>query len=256
MQRKIEVRSQAEFDACVAKGNIAIVIGCSVVARGNSSVEAWDNSSVVAREDSCVEAWNNSSVVSWDNSSVVAREDSCVEAWDNSYVIARDSCSVEARGNVFIRLFSARSIKGSASVVVINHDGPPLECGHQIVATPQPTLGNEWCEFNAIDRNAPFRVENLDKKMWDILKDSPTKLRMDYWHGDPCNETNWCNTTHCRAGYAICLAGVEGFKLEEKYGAEMAGRIIYAVSNPDKELPYFFASDAEALADIEKMAKD
>ena len=51
MRKRIEVRSQAEFDICVAAGNIAVAIGCSV--------EAWGNSSVVARENSSVMAWGN-----------------------------------------------------------------------------------------------------------------------------------------------------------------------------------------------------
>ena len=51
MKTRVEVRSQAEFDACIKASNIAVVIDCSVVARGNSSVVAWGNSSV--------EAWGN-----------------------------------------------------------------------------------------------------------------------------------------------------------------------------------------------------
>ena len=42
------------------------------MARGNSSVVAWENSSVEARGNSSVEAWGNSSVVARENSSVVA----------------------------------------------------------------------------------------------------------------------------------------------------------------------------------------
>ena len=265
MKKRIEVKSQADFDACVNDGNIALVIGCSVEARenssvvagGNSSVVAWENSSVVAwanssvmaRGNSSVEAWGNSSVMAWGNSSVVARENSSVEAWGNS--------SVVAWGNVFVRLFSAIKIKVSASVVVIKHAGSPdFKGGQQIIATPEPTTGKEWCEFNGIDANAPFKVKNLDKEIWNIIKDSPEKLDMGAWHYGKCDESNWCNTTHCRAGYAICLAGAEGFKLEKKYGAELAGKMIYAVSNPDKELPDFYASNKDAMADIERMAKE
>ena len=145
MKQRIEVRSQAEFNACVEAGNIAIVIGCSVEARGNSSVEARGNSSVVARENSSVVAWENSSVVAGENSSVVARENSSVvarenssvearenssvvaqgnssvEAWENSSVEARENSSVVARENVFVRLFAARKVKVSTSCVVMIH---------------------------------------------------------------------------------------------------------------------------------------
>ena len=69
------------------------------VARGNSSVEAWGNSSVEARGNSSVEAWGNSSVVARGNSSVEARDNSSVVAWGNSSVEAWDNSSVEAWGN-------------------------------------------------------------------------------------------------------------------------------------------------------------
>ena len=97
MPEKIEVRSQAEFDACASDGNIAVVINCLVVARGNSSVEAQENSSV--------EAWGNSSVVARENSLVVARE------------------------NVFIRLFSALRLSASAGVVILKHNKSDVVTG-------------------------------------------------------------------------------------------------------------------------------
>ncbi len=217
MVKRIEVRSQVEFDACVKDGNIAIVIGCSVV--------AWGNSSVVARE----------------NSSVVARENSSVEAW----------------GNVFLRLFSAIFIKVSINVVIIKHEhAPSFEGGQQINAAIEPKMGSEWCEFNGIDPNVPYKVAGIDKAILELIEKSPNKFDMGSWHGSDCNNDNWCNTTHCRAGYAICLAGEEGFKLEKKYGAELAGRMIYAVSRPNKELPNFFANTQESMEDIKKCAEE
>ena len=109
---KIEVHSQKEFDdvskefdgVIVIKNTIEII---SVVARENSSVEAWGNcrveawgnSSVVAWGNSRVEARENSHVEAWENSSVEARENSHVEAWENSSVVAWEHSSVEAREN-------------------------------------------------------------------------------------------------------------------------------------------------------------
>ncbi len=121
MTERIKVRNQAEFDICVKAGNIAIVIGCRVVARENSSVLAWGNSSVVAWENSSVEAWGNSSVEAWENSSVVAR------------------------GNVFVRLFSALKIKASASVVVMMHGKAKTITGGQRVTAKVPTTAFQWC---------------------------------------------------------------------------------------------------------------
>ena len=120
--KEITVRSQTELDAIPEdyKGRIYIEFGTqdepavvnrryyySVVARGNSSVVAWEYSSVVARGNSSVEARDKSSVVAWeyssviarDNSSVEARDNSSVEACGNSSVVAREYSSVVARGN-------------------------------------------------------------------------------------------------------------------------------------------------------------
>ena len=82
----ITVKNQSELDAIPDNfaGRIYIDFGtvwnkavvrknyCKrVVARGNSSVEAWENSSVEARENSSVEAWENSSVEANGNVQVV-----------------------------------------------------------------------------------------------------------------------------------------------------------------------------------------
>ena len=130
MAEKIEVRNQKEFDDCIAEGNIAIIINCSVVAKGNSSVVALENSSV--------EAWGNSSVEALENSSVVAWENSSVEARGNSSVEARGNSSVVAWGNAFIRFFSALKIKASLSVVILKHNkSDAIEGGRQIDIDPE-----------------------------------------------------------------------------------------------------------------------
>ncbi len=84
----------------------------SVEARENSSVVAWGNSSVEARENSSVEAWENSSVVAWENSSVVARGNSSVVARENSSVVAREN------SQIVNRLFSGTiQVNGNARIV-------------------------------------------------------------------------------------------------------------------------------------------
>jgi len=102
-----------ENSSVVARGN------SSVEAWGNSSVEAWGNSSVVAWENSSVVAWGNSSVVAWGNSSVEARENSSVEAWGNSSVEARENSSVEAWENSSVVAWENSSVEawGNSSVV-------------------------------------------------------------------------------------------------------------------------------------------
>ena len=73
------------------------------MARENSSVEAWGNSSVVARGNSSVVAWGNSSVEALGNSSVVAWENSSVVAKHNSQVNDRTySHNIKTSGNARI----------------------------------------------------------------------------------------------------------------------------------------------------------
>jgi hypothetical protein len=68
------------------------------------------------------------------------------------------------------------------------------------------------------------------------------RLEMSAWHT--------CETTHCRAGWAIALAGWPGEALEDALGAAIAGTFIYAASRPGVPIPDFYASNSDALADL------
>jgi len=102
------------------------------------------------------------------------------------------------------------------------------------------------------DRAAKFRKENptvpvvdaLDSQILSKVEANPNALEMGAWHT--------CETTHCRAGWAIALAGKAGFELEEKHGPQLAGRMIYIASTG--RAPHFFASNENALADIKRCA--
>ncbi len=72
-------------------------------------------------------------------------------------------------------------------------------------------------------------------------------MKMRDWHT--------CGTAHCRAGWAITLAGEAGKALEDRVGPATAGTLIYAKSRPDKPIPNFYANDEEAMADIVACAK-
>ena len=72
-------------------------------------------------------------------------------------------------------------------------------------------------------------------------------LNMAAWHT--------CETTHCRAGWVVTLAGYAGAKLEEDLGTSAAAALIYYASDPELEsVPDFHCSDAEALADMARLA--
>jgi hypothetical protein len=67
---------------------------------------------------------------------------------------------------------------------------------------------------------------------------------MEAWHT--------CQTTHCRAGWAIHLAGEAGATLEDYYGSAAAGALIYHASAG--YIPDFYASNEDALDDMKAHA--
>lgn len=90
-------------------------------------------------------------------------------------------------------------------------------------------------------------VENLDLEIYEAIVAGLGNLSMSSWHSMSCN------TTHCRAGWAIVLAGDEGWKLEDKVGAALAGTLIYAASS-GAPIPNFYDNSKTALEDIAKRA--
>ena len=89
-------------------------------------------------------------------------------------------------------------------------------------------------------------IENLDARMLAAIEAPGCGLDMSQWHS--------CATTHCRAGWAITLAGTKGAELETQYGPARAGRMIYLASNG--RVPFFFDTKERALADIRAQAAE
>ena len=86
-------------------------------------------------------------------------------------------------------------------------------------------------------------VANIDKAIMDSVEQFG--LNMESWH---------CGTTHCRAGWAIHLAGKAGYALEELIGPELAGRAIYRKSRPGMPAPNFFAPHDAVMQDLRRCA--
>ena len=65
-----------------------------------------------------------------------------------------------------------------------------------------------------------------------------------------------CETTHCRAGWVVHLAGEEGKKLEKMTSTLFAAMQIYKESS-DIEVycPRFFDTNEKAMEDIKKCAQ-
>ena len=73
-------------------------------------------------------------------------------------------------------------------------------------------------------------------------------LNMSTWHT--------CETTHCRAGWVIFLAGKEGTDLEKRFGPALAASLIYRESSSIKVgMNEFFKNNEEALESMRAAAE-
>lgn len=104
------------------------------------------------------------------------------------------------------------------------------------------------CLLDGVRFDIPIPVvPDIDRQILDTIEQGENALDMMSFHA--------CATTHCRAGWAITLAGEGGRALEERVGATLAGSLIYGASRPGVPVPDFFDStDEEALEDMRKAA--
>jgi hypothetical protein len=90
-------------------------------------------------------------------------------------------------------------------------------------------------------------VENLHAKLYEAVT-HPEALDMGAFHT--------CETTHCRAGWVVTLAGEAGKKLEQFFNTELAAMKIYDASCPGFKInpARFYDSNDDALEDMKKLA--
>ena len=70
---------------------------------------------------------------------------------------------------------------------------------------------------------------------------------METWHT--------CETTHCRAGWVVTLAGDAGKALEDLHNTELAAMLIYEASGYKINPARFYDSNDDALADMKRLAE-
>jgi hypothetical protein len=105
---------------------------------------------------------------------------------------------------------------------------------------------------SADNPDAGFKVpiiENIHQKVLEAVTAPNHTLNMTDWHS--------CETTHCRAGWVVTIAGKEGKELELKTSTAFAALQIYDKSSEIKVPPTRFYDDAKkAMADIVKCAEE
>ena len=66
-----------------------------------------------------------------------------------------------------------------------------------------------------------------------------------------------CDTTHCRAGWVVVLAGKEGAELEKQTDTAFAAQQIYKKSSSIRVSPTrFYETNTVAMADIKRCADE
>ena len=91
-------------------------------------------------------------------------------------------------------------------------------------------------------------IPNIHAQILEAVS-KPDALNMGNWHT--------CDTTHCRAGWVVVLAGEEGKKLEEETSTLFAAMQIYKASSPIKVPPTrFFDSNEIAMEDMKRCAEE
>ncbi len=90
------------------------------------------------------------------------------------------------------------------------------------------------------------KIENIHQKVFNAVQGADS-LDMTDWHT--------CDTTHCRAGWVVHLAGAAGYELEKQSSTEFAAMMIYKESSPIKVSPVrFYESNEQAMEDIKRCA--
>lgn len=91
-------------------------------------------------------------------------------------------------------------------------------------------------------------IENIHTRVLEAVS-QPNALDMSDWHK--------CNTTHCRAGWVVHLAGAAGYELERFHNTALAAQLIYRQSSPSLPVSpvHFFEPNEAAMADIKAMAE-
>jgi hypothetical protein len=89
-------------------------------------------------------------------------------------------------------------------------------------------------------------VADIHRKIYDAAS-QPGSLKMSAWHT--------CETTHCRAGWAIHLAGEAGYELEKKTSPVFAAMQIYKASGYRISPVRFFEPNEVAMEDMKRLAE-
>ena len=88
---------------------------------------------------------------------------------------------------------------------------------------------------------------DIHKAVYAAITADGHNLDMSSWHT--------CNTTHCRGGWVVHLAGEAGYALERFHNAALAAQLIYRESGAPINPCRFYDDDEAAMAEMERLAE-
>jgi hypothetical protein len=89
------------------------------------------------------------------------------------------------------------------------------------------------------------RIESIHQAVYAAVS-QPNALDMGSWHV--------CDTTHCRAGWVIALAGEAGKALEDFHNTPLAAQLIYRESGYEINPCRFYDTNEAAMEDMRRLA--
>ena len=91
-------------------------------------------------------------------------------------------------------------------------------------------------------------IERIHSRVFEAAS-QPSALNMSDWRT--------CETTHCRAGWVVHLAGEAGKRLEDRTSTLFAAMQIYKASDPVNRVAptRFYESNEAALEDMRRLAE-
>ena len=152
-------------------------------------------------------------------------------------------CSVECWGSKKAAQVALNSLKGCSDCSDCSRCSDCSGCSRcSDLSDASPTTDHPARTHVAIPC-----VEDLHRKIYAAVS-QPQALDMSTWHT--------CETTHCRAGWVIALAGEAGKALEEFFDTPLAAMKIYDASCPDYRInpARFHDSNKAAMEDMRKLA--
>lgn len=91
------------------------------------------------------------------------------------------------------------------------------------------------------------RIEDIHRRVYEAVNLPGNTLEMGGWHT--------CETTHCRAGWVVHLAGEAGYALEKFHNTELAAMLIYRESGHYINPARFYDGNEAAMADMKRLAE-